>query len=283
MPTISTSAGAIAYDERGSGPAVVFLPSGAHRRRDYDELRDLLPDRFRSISVDWPGHGESAAGSRTANELDLADLVEEVLDQLAPDGAVLVGNSIGGNVAARLAVRRPALVDGLMFIDGGGFEGSRLSSRLFCALMSRRWFVRVVYPAFSRWYMRPRTSADRRARADAIATTRTVAGRKAVAEMWRSFTRPEHDLRGQAGQITAPTVVVWGRRDPVLPRKAAETARDLIPDAQLVVIDSGHSPHTSNPEAVAAPLVALLAAAFPAPGSSRPIASASARGEDDRA
>jgi len=283
MLTIFTSAGEIAYDVRGSGPTVVFLPSGAHRRRDYDELRDMLPERFRSISVDWPGHGESAAASWTADELGLAGLVEEILDQLAPDGAVLVGNSIGGNVAARIAVRRPALVSGLMLIDSGGFEPSRLPSRMFCALMSRPWFVRVVYPGFSRWYMRSRTSADRRARADAIATTRTAAGRKAVAQMWHSFTLPEHDLRGQAAQITAPTVVAWGRQDPVLPLDAAETAHDLISDSKLVVIDSGHCPHTSNPAAVAAHLVPLLDAAFPAAGSSGPIESASARGEDDKA
>lgn len=283
MRTILTSAGEIAYDERGAGPAVVFLPSGAHHRRDYDELRDLLPERFRSISVDWPGHGESAAGSRPADEPGLTELVGEILDRLAPDGAVLVGNSIGGNVAARIAVRRPALVAGLMVIDGGGFEASRLYSRIFCALMSRPWFVRGVYPGFSWWYMRSRTSADRRARADAIANTRTAAGRKAVAEMWHSFLLPEHDLRGRAGQITAPTVVVWGRHDPVLPLTAAETARDLIPGSQLVVIDSGHSPHTSDPEAVAAHLVPLLDAAFPAAGPGSPIEPASARGEDGKA
>jgi pimeloyl-ACP methyl ester carboxylesterase len=107
--------------------------------------------------------------------------------------------------------------------------------------------------------MRSRTSADRRARATAIATTRTAAGRHAVAQMWHSFTRPEHDLRGRAAKITAPTVVVWGRHDPILPLEAAETARNLIADCRLVVVDSGHSPHTSDPETVAAELVRLLA------------------------
>jgi len=131
-------------------------------------------------------------------------------------------------------------------------------------LMSRPWFVRMIYPGFSRRYMRSRTTADKRARTDAIATTRTAPGRKAVAEMWHSFRLPEHDLRGQAGRITAPTVVVWGRQDPVLPLKAAKTADELIPGSTLVVIDSGHSPHTSDPEAVAAQLVRLLDAAFPA-------------------
>ncbi|WUJ69499.1 alpha/beta hydrolase [Kribbella soli] len=262
MDTIVTSAGEIAYDVQGAGPTVVLLPSGGHRRRDYDEVRGLLPERFRSISIDWPGHGESAASA--SNELDLTDLVEEILNELAPDGAVLVGNSIGGNVATRLAVRRPDLVRGLMIIDGGGFEAAQLSSRVFCTMMSRPWFVRLIYPGFSWWYMRSRTSADRRARADAIATTRTAPGRRAVAQMWHSFTLPGHDLRDQAGQITAPTVVIWGRQDPVLPLAAARAAHELIPESKLVVIDSGHSPHTSNPGAVAEQLTLLLATAFDA-------------------
>ncbi|AEV84726.1 alpha/beta hydrolase fold protein [Actinoplanes sp. SE50] len=268
MPLLDTATGRIAYDARGSGPAVVLLPSGAHHRRDYDALRALLPDRFRSIGIDWPGHGESPAGSRAADEPHLADLVEQILDQLAPDGAVLVGNSIGGNVAARTAARRPALVRGLMLVDSGGFEPPRLHSRMFCALMGRPWFARAVYPGFSRWYMRSRTSADRRARTDAIATTRTAAGLTAVTQMWHSFTLPEHDLRGLAGRITAPTVVVWGRHDPVLPLAAARNAHALIPGSSLVVIDSGHSPHTSDPASVAAHLVPLLDAAFPAKGPS---------------
>jgi pimeloyl-ACP methyl ester carboxylesterase len=110
--------------------------------------------------------------------------------------------------------------------------------------------------------MRPRTAADRRARASAIAITRTAAGVTAVAGIWRSFSRPDHDLRSQAGKITAPTVLVWGRHDPNLPLRVAETARDLIPGSRLVVIDSGHLPHTTSPAAVAAELASLASTAF---------------------
>jgi len=260
---MSASAGPVAYDAHGSGDPIVLLPSGGHERHDYDELRELLPDRFRSISIDWPGHGRSPAGTMPATELALAQLVEEFLDSLAPAGAVLVGSSIGGNVATRLAIRRPDLVKGLVLIDGGGFEGAgRLSGRVFCALMSRPWFARRIYPLFSDAYVRPRTAADRRARADAIATTRTTQGLTAVTQMWRSFSAREHDLRAQAGSITAPTVLIWGRYDPVLPLRAGETARELIPGSRLVVIESGHLPHTTDPEAVAAELIELAHAAF---------------------
>ena len=123
---MSTSAGPVAYDSHGSGDPIVLLPSGGHDHHDYDELRGLLPGRFRSISIDWPGHGRSPAGTMPATELTLAQLVEELLDSLAPAGAVLVGNSIGGNVATRLAIRRPDLVKGLVIIDGG--MGSQLQA-----------------------------------------------------------------------------------------------------------------------------------------------------------
>jgi len=269
MPTISTSGGSIAYDSRGSGDAIVLLPSGGHDQHDYDEVRELLPSGFRSISIDWPGHGRSPAGTAPATELRLAQVVEELLDSLTPGGAVLVGNSVGGNVAARLAIRRPGLVKGLVIIDGGGFEYSpdsgrlsRLAGRVFCALMSRPGFVRRIYPLFSLAYTRPRTAADQRARANAIATTRSTAGLTAVTEIWRSFRLPEHDLRAEAGRIAAPTVVIWGRHDPVLPLRVGETVRDLIPGSRLVLIDSGHLPQTTNPAAVAAELVRVANAAF---------------------
>jgi pimeloyl-ACP methyl ester carboxylesterase len=262
MPTLSTSAGTVAYDSRGSGDPVVLLPSAGHDQHDYDEIRELLPGGFRSIGVDWPGHGRSPAGPAPSTELRLAQIIEELLESLTPGGAVLVGHSVGGNVAVRLAIRRPDLVKGLMIIDGGGFEEPRLPARVFCALMSRTWFSRLVYPLFSWAYTRPRTAADRRARASAIAITRTAPGVKAVTEIWHSFTLPGHDLRGQAGKITAPTVLVWGRHDPILPLRVGETARDLTPGSRLVVIDSGHVPHTTSPAAVAAELTSLAKTAF---------------------
>jgi len=128
--------------------------------------------------------------------------------------------------------------------------------------MSRPWFARGVYPLFSQLYTRPRTAADRRARANAIAITRTAPGVQAVTQIWRSFALPEHDLRAEAGKITVPTVLVWGRYDPILPLRVGEAARDLIPGSRLVVIDSGHLPHTTSPAAVATELTTLANIAF---------------------
>jgi pimeloyl-ACP methyl ester carboxylesterase len=261
MSYLQTSTGPIAYDERGEGLPIVMLPSGAHDRHDYDELRSLLGERYRSISLDWPGHGESPAGEGAATAMRFADIAEQLVEQLAPTGAVVLGNSVGGFAAARLAIRRPELVRGLVLLDSGGFAGRPLQVRAFCALMSRPWFLRRIYPAFSALYMRSRTPADRRAREVGVATTSCDPGLRAVTQLWRSFSSPEHDLRDAAGSILAPTLLIWGRRDPVIPVRIGRRLAARIPGSELVVLDTGHVPHTSDTEAVAARLIAFAEAA----------------------
>ena len=262
MPTLDTSVGPIAFDERGEGKPLVLLPSGAHDRHDYDELRALLPDGFRSISLDWPAHGESPPGEEPASAMRFADAAEQLVERLAPDGAVVVGNSVGGFAAGRLAIRRPELVRGLVIVDGGGLAGRPLHNRAFCALMARPWFLRRIYPWFSSLYMRAGTDADRRARDTGVATTRRDPGLKAVSELWRSFASREHDLRAGAPSIAAPTLLIWGKRDPVIPLRIGRRAAAMIPGAELVTLDTGHVPHTSDPEAFAAHLVPFAEAAF---------------------
>lgn len=267
MPLLETSTGPIAYDVQDSGShaaeaggdpqstTIVLLPSGAHDRHDFDELRTLLPGRFRTISLDWPAHGESPPGNAPATAMRFADVTEELVEQLAPGGAIVLGNSVGGFSAARLALRRPELVQGLVLVDAGGFVGRPPHVRAFCALMGRPGFLRAVYPAFSRRYMRARTAADARARDTAIATTRSDPGLTAINELWRSFASPEHDLRRQAASIAMPTLLIWGRRDPVIPARVGRRLARTIPGARLVELDTGHVPHTTDPERFAAELV----------------------------
>jgi pimeloyl-ACP methyl ester carboxylesterase len=184
-----------------------------------------------------------------------ADVAEEIVGQLAPDGAIVLGNSVGGFSAARMAIRRPELVKGLVLVDTGGFLGRPPHVRAFCTLMGTPRFLRAIYPRFSKRYMRSRTAADARARDTAIATTRTEAGVRAVSELWRSFASPEHDLRAEARSIAAPTLLVWGRKDPVIPLRVGRWLAEEIAGSRFVVLDSGHVPHTTEPERFAAELM----------------------------
>ena len=191
----------------------------------------------------------------------LADVAEQAVEQLAPGGAIVLGNSVGGFAAARLAIRRPDLVRGLVIVDGGGFSSRPPRERAFCALMSRPRFLRAIYPTFARSYMRARTDADSRALRAAVGTTRSEQGLAAVCGLWGSFASPEHDLRASAAAITVPTLVAWGRRDPVIPLRAGRRIAGLIPGARLAVLDTGHVPYTSDPEGFASHLLPFARAA----------------------
>ena len=263
--TIDTPAGPVTYDLRAAAPGapplppLVLLPSGGHDRRDFDELREHLVE-LTTIAVDWPAQNGSAPfATGSASAMRFADLAEALVARIAPDGAILAGNSVGGFAAARMAIRRPELVRGLVLIDTGGFSARSPAERVFCALMGRPRFLRAIYPGFASAYMRVRTDADRRARATALATTREQASLRALSELWASFASPEHDLRARAGDIAAPTLLLWGRRDPVIPLRIARRAHELIAGSRLVVLDAGHVPHTTDPAGVAEAIRELTA------------------------
>jgi pimeloyl-ACP methyl ester carboxylesterase len=235
----------------GDGPAIVLLPSGAHTTRDYDRVKPALLEHGRVIGVEWPVEGP---GSATL----FADAVEATVARVAPEGAVVIGNSIGGFSAARLALRRPELVTGLVFVDGGGFLPPSLQARVFCSLMGRPWFLRAIYPAFARRYMRARGDFDREVGQRATAMARDERTSRTLAGLWKSFAGPEHDLRDQVGDIRVPTLVVWGRHDPVIPLKTGEWIASNVPNAELVVLDTGHVPHANDPGAFAAAVVPFV-------------------------
>ena len=81
------------------------------------------------------------------------------------------------------------------------------------------------------------------------------------AALWRSFTDPAHDLRARASAIRVPTLLVWGRHDPVLPRRRAAAARGALPQARYVEMDTGHVPFAEDPDGFLAAVLPFLRAA----------------------
>jgi pimeloyl-ACP methyl ester carboxylesterase len=260
MPTVPTRAGRLAFDELGAGPGLLLLPAGAHDRHDWDGVRPALAERFRTIALDWPGHGDSPmpAEPSRASAAGFADAVEDVVDALDLAPVALVGNSVGGFAAARLAIRRPEAVSALVLVDSGGFAGPTLRSRCFCAAMSRPWFLRAIYPWFATRYLHARDGAALRIREAAIDAARRPGTTEVLNGLWRSFSGPEHDLRASARRIIAPTLLVWGVHDPVVPPRIGRRAAATIPGAQLIVLDAGHVPFADRPEAFLAAVLPFL-------------------------
>jgi pimeloyl-ACP methyl ester carboxylesterase len=258
MTTIQTRAGRVAYRESGTGPTVLLLHATLHDRHDFDPIVETLARRYRTIAVDWPGHGASdpVDASIEPGAPLFADVLEDVVDGLGLSRAVLIGNSVGGFAAARLAINRPESVAGLILVNTGGFVPLNRLSRTFCRVLGTPAVFRRAVPLFVRGYMKARTDTDREISARAIATAKTAEGIRTGAALWRSFATPEHDLRGRAAELTVPTLIVWGKKDIAIPLSAGRATHDAIRGSRLEILDTGHVVFSSDP-------LGFLAAAEP--------------------
>jgi pimeloyl-ACP methyl ester carboxylesterase len=249
MPTIQTRAGRVAYNEAGGGPTVLLLHATLHDRHDFDPIVEALARRYRTIALDWPGHGDSDPVDATVQPSAplFADVLEDVVDGLGLARAVLIGNSVGGFAAARLAISRPECVAGLVLVNTGGFVPLNALSRTFCRALGTPAVFRRAAPLFIRGYMKARTDSDRKIIERASAVAKTAEGIRIATGLWRSFATPAHDLRSRAAELSVPTLIVWGKKDIAIPLRAGHATHDVIRDSRLEILDTGHVVFSSDP------------------------------------
>jgi pimeloyl-ACP methyl ester carboxylesterase len=250
MPTIQTRAGRVAYNEAGGGPTVLLLHATLHDRHDFDPIVEALARRYRTIAVDWPGHGDSdPVDARVEPSAPLfADVLEDVVDGLGLSRAVLIGNSVGGFAAARLAISRPECVAGLVLVNTGGFVPLNALARTFCRALGTPAVFRRAAPLFIRGYMKPKTDSDRQIIERTSAVAKTAEGVRIGTGLWRSFATPAHDLRSRAAELSMPTLIVWGKKDIAIPLRTGHATHDVIRGSRLEILDTGHVVFSSDPD-----------------------------------
>ena len=231
---------------KGSGPALVFFhgPWGLA----WDPFLDALAQRFTVYAPEHPGTTPDAP--EDAGTLDgLWDLVlcyDEVLTALGLERAALVGHSFGGMVAAEVAAAYPGRVGRLVLIDPIGFwrDAERVVNwmMLLPADLPRWVFRDPAGEAACRLFGAP--GADDPAAKIRVMWTMGATGKF----IWPI---PDKGLKKRIHRVKAPTLLVWGREDRLVPPVYAEEFVRRIAGARLQEVDGGHAPHLEDPEAVA--------------------------------
>ena len=248
MATIQTSLGTVSYTDVGSGPPVVLLHAALHDRTDFAPVTEALAKGRRVLAVDWPGHGESPLPATPLRAVEFGDLLVEFSDRVDLSNAVIVGNSVGGYAACRLALERPERVAGVVLVNTGGFTPHSVFTRFFCGLMGKPAVVKAVFPAFVPAYMRAKNPTDEAVVDRVVARAKTGAGARTVAALWKSFTEPGHDLRMRGVQISAPVLITWGARDLTAPPRWGKAVQAAIPGSTFEALPTGHVVFSSEPE-----------------------------------
>lgn len=249
MPLVTLPQGQVHYRDEGAGPLLVLLHANPGDSRDFDAIAPVLARTHRVLRLDWPGYGLSPAPSQpdAVTAMDFASTLQAFVDALALPPAVYLGNSVGGYAAVRLASDRPHAVTGLVLVSPGGFTPHNALTRLFCRLQGSTWSIPPAWLA--QGYLRRRTATSRAMLARAGGEQSTPAARALNRAVWRSFTDPAHDLRGLASRLQVPTLLSFGRYDPLIPAWLdGRVARRQLPHAIWHVTATGHAAFAEAPE-----------------------------------
>lgn len=237
----------------GSGAPLLYLHSAGGSF--WSPFLDLLAKRFTVIAPTLPGFGGSEGLDRIDTIEDLVFQTIDLLDALGLDRVPVAGLSLGGWLAAELAVHHPHRVAKLVLIDAVGLkvEGAPIAD-LFLAdpPEARRLLFADPESDLARQIV-PDDPPD-----DLL--MEILKSREASARIgWNPYF---HDpkLRSRLYRVKAPTLVVWGEDDKLVSIAHAEAYRDGIAGAKLVTIPgTGHAPSLEKPEDTAKAVLAFLA------------------------
>jgi pimeloyl-ACP methyl ester carboxylesterase len=229
------------YVDAGSGSVVVLLHGLADDVGVWESVMPALAAKHRVIALDQIGFGRSDKPLLGYRAGTFVDFLDGFLNELKIDHASLVGNSLGGWIAANFALARPERIDRLVLCDAAGYAAvpKTMDPRALNALrLASREDIR---------YLGPLTFHNKRFYEDvdlAFKQRVTAGDNYTVNQLLDSMIRGEDVLDGRLGAIHKPTLIVWGREDKLIPLNFAERFHKQITGSRLEVIDDcGHMPH----------------------------------------
>jgi pimeloyl-ACP methyl ester carboxylesterase len=261
----------LAYVEMGParGPAVVLIHGYTDSARDWVPLVPYLSREFRLILIDIRGHGASSKPECCYTRLDFAYDVKLLLDALAVRKADIVGHSLGSIIAQTFAEFWPERTRRVVLISstGGRPPGAADAPQFDFGAEIRKLKepIEADSPFMIAWWDSP-TPVDpdfiRRQRKDAAA----IPLRVWLAVLDQSLSGDAYgDLQSTLPRLKAPTLLIWGSKDPIMEEPVRKTLRDALPAARVKIFDGlGHNPFWEDPPAVAAAVNAFLEERLPA-------------------
>lgn len=246
------------------GTPLVLLHGSSASLHSFEPLVLELGDEYRVITYTQPGHG--LTGPHPKDDYSFAgmsDALDLVVNELKLEKFVLGGNSMGGWVAWRYTLANPDRVDALILIDAAGMPlradeaepplnlgfkllGTPLGRILLQHYAPRSLIERSALQSVSVKEIITDEEVDRYWELMRVPGNARAAGLRAMADR-------ETHMADRIGEISAPTLIMWGAEDQLIFASAAQTFAERMRDTQTVIYEGvGHLPMEEAPKRTAA-------------------------------
>jgi pimeloyl-ACP methyl ester carboxylesterase len=236
----------ISYYQKGKGKALLLLHSLLNTAFSFRNVYEPLSVKYKVIMPDLLGCGESTKPDDFDFTLkSFAEQIKLFLDQLKVKKLTIGGVSGSGAIALKFTTMYPDMVEKLVLIDALGMEAGRAGAARGLPVRGNVNDKDMVLRLYLSQFNNPSVvSAEER---DKIAE---LAVRDSVPECTHKILQANADFAVDGiDKIEVPTLVIWGEKDPVLPKIMAENFVNKIPNSQYVMIpEAGHLPHEESPE-----------------------------------
>jgi len=246
----------------GEGDPIVFIHGLSGAWVNWLENLPYFARDHRVIAMDLPGFGHSPMPAEKISISGYGRIVDELLDALGIERAVIVGNSMGGFIGAEVALQFSTRVEKLVLVSAAGLSIEhqrhepvlRVLERLDNLLIfaggwaATRSQVLSGRPRMRRQIMKLVTHRAERLPAALIAEQVKGSGKPGFVPALDALT--DYPIRDRLGEIECPVLVVWGEKDRLVPVRDAHEFGRLIPDARVVVWpETGHVAMLERPAA----------------------------------
>ena len=253
----------VAYRRAGSGPVIVLVHGITSTSATWERVIPYLAERFTVIAPDLLGHGESAKPRGDYSLGAYASGVRDILVALGHDRATFVGHSLGGGIAMQLAYQFPERCERLVLVSSGGL-GRELSLLLRAAALPGSEVVlpfiasarlmdagRLLGRGLERLGLKAGTDIAEIARGHASLSDRDT--RAAFVHTLRTMVDPGGQRVNARDRLylaeNVPFLLIWGKRDSVIPVEHAYATHELVKSSHLEVFPAaGHFPQLDEPQ-----------------------------------
>jgi len=248
------------YVEQGdpSGVPVVLLHAIADSWRSFESVLSELPEYIHAFALTQRGHGDASRPASGYHSHDFAADLVAFMDALHLEAAIVVGGSSGGFIARRFAIDHPERTLGLVFLGSPALLRDKPGvQEMWDSTISE--LKDPISPDLVREFAEGTLT---RPVPQSFLETIVEENLKVPARVWRATFEGllEDDSLEELHKITAPTLIVWGDQDAILPRSDQETLAAAIPGSRLLDYPgAGHAFYWEDPGRVASDLAFFVA------------------------